>query len=494
MASTLTTISSVGFVAAPSSTIVDKKLANTSLSSFGSISSISYKGRRQNAASQRRCLLKVRVTKELHFNKNGPATKKLQMTYIKCFIDDLVGVTLGPKGRNVVLESKYGSPKIINDGVTVAKELRLWNGMATVLMSLMVYCIVQGQYWNPHPGRTSLQRLLEPESPGVPSQRFHRSKQQAPKKAAPQCMKEWFQGPKSRLERLRESDLIDIPIHFEVGESTQLEIPISIDTRDRTILTRRELFPAEESLEIGKNKISVKTPIFHTEMQACAACDDVGHYTQDCPLIHEIRETRKDQQNTPYVPPQNRKPSSDDGIQALLQSNNQLMQQFMQMNQQSMSRIETSIAQLASGLNTIEKGAFPSQAQPNFKDQTESLHCDQANVVITLRSEKTVDNKVWMPEEKSRESPNPSTKKVVEGGKLICKETLFVEEETGQVSLSHMELIYQISANTGMYCSKDELLEKDVELSNTRVPHGEVTILEDNSWRLQIYVHSWHRL
>ncbi|KAF6146230.1 hypothetical protein GIB67_011702 [Kingdonia uniflora] len=57
-----------------------------------------------------------------------------------------------------------------------------------------------------------------------------------------------------------------------------------------------------------------------------------------------------------------------------------------------------------------------------------------------------------------------------------------------------MELIYQICANTVMYSSKDELLENDVELSNTRVPHGEVTILEDNSWRLQIYVHSWHRL
>jgi chaperonin GroEL len=38
---------------------------------------------------------------------------------------DLVGVTLGPKGRNVVLESKYGSPKIVNDGVTVAKEVRI---------------------------------------------------------------------------------------------------------------------------------------------------------------------------------------------------------------------------------------------------------------------------------------------------------------------------------------------------------------------------------
>lgn len=37
----------------------------------------------------------------------------------------VVGVTLGPKGRNVVLESQYGSPKIVNDGVTVAREVEL---------------------------------------------------------------------------------------------------------------------------------------------------------------------------------------------------------------------------------------------------------------------------------------------------------------------------------------------------------------------------------
>ena len=37
----------------------------------------------------------------------------------------VVGVTLGPKGRNVVLESKFGVPKIVNDGVTVAKEVEL---------------------------------------------------------------------------------------------------------------------------------------------------------------------------------------------------------------------------------------------------------------------------------------------------------------------------------------------------------------------------------
>jgi len=38
---------------------------------------------------------------------------------------DAVRVTLGPKGRNVVLEKEYGSPLITNDGVTIAKEVEL---------------------------------------------------------------------------------------------------------------------------------------------------------------------------------------------------------------------------------------------------------------------------------------------------------------------------------------------------------------------------------
>ena len=38
---------------------------------------------------------------------------------------DAVKVTLGPKGRNVVLEKKFGSPTITKDGVTVAKEIDL---------------------------------------------------------------------------------------------------------------------------------------------------------------------------------------------------------------------------------------------------------------------------------------------------------------------------------------------------------------------------------
>ena len=36
-----------------------------------------------------------------------------------------VKVTLGPKGRNVVIEKKFGAPQITKDGVTVAKEIEL---------------------------------------------------------------------------------------------------------------------------------------------------------------------------------------------------------------------------------------------------------------------------------------------------------------------------------------------------------------------------------
>src|ERR1700730_10448436 len=40
---------------------------------------------------------------------------------------DAVKITLGPKGRNVVLDKKFGAPTITNDGVTIAKEIDLQN-------------------------------------------------------------------------------------------------------------------------------------------------------------------------------------------------------------------------------------------------------------------------------------------------------------------------------------------------------------------------------
>lgn len=40
-------------------------------------------------------------------------------------VANAVKVTLGPKGRNVVLERNYGAPEIVNDGVTIAREIEL---------------------------------------------------------------------------------------------------------------------------------------------------------------------------------------------------------------------------------------------------------------------------------------------------------------------------------------------------------------------------------
>ena len=40
---------------------------------------------------------------------------------------DAVAVTMGPKGRNVIIEQSWGAPKITKDGVTVAKVEAGWN-------------------------------------------------------------------------------------------------------------------------------------------------------------------------------------------------------------------------------------------------------------------------------------------------------------------------------------------------------------------------------
>src|SRR5881398_857891 len=49
---------------------------------------------------------------------------------------DAVSITLGPRGRNVVLDKKWGAPTITNDGVTIAKEVELedpWENMGAQL-------------------------------------------------------------------------------------------------------------------------------------------------------------------------------------------------------------------------------------------------------------------------------------------------------------------------------------------------------------------------
>ena len=51
------------------------------------------------------------------------ARKKLQSGFDQ--LADTVKVTLGPKGRNVVLGRKFGAPLVTNDGVTIAKDIEL---------------------------------------------------------------------------------------------------------------------------------------------------------------------------------------------------------------------------------------------------------------------------------------------------------------------------------------------------------------------------------
>ena len=52
-------------------------------------------------------------------------------------VANAVKVTLGPKGRNVILEKSYGSPVITKDGVTVAKEISLENKLENIAAQLV---------------------------------------------------------------------------------------------------------------------------------------------------------------------------------------------------------------------------------------------------------------------------------------------------------------------------------------------------------------------
>ncbi|MBW3602132.1 MAG: chaperonin GroEL, partial [Actinobacteria bacterium] len=61
------------------------------------------------------------MAKQLTFHED--ARRQLENGVNK--LADAVKITLGPKGRNVVLEKKWGSPTITNDGVTIAREIEL---------------------------------------------------------------------------------------------------------------------------------------------------------------------------------------------------------------------------------------------------------------------------------------------------------------------------------------------------------------------------------
>jgi chaperonin GroEL len=61
------------------------------------------------------------AAKDLRFNEEARRALERGVNILA----DAVKVTLGPRGRNVVLEKKYGSPTVINDGVTIAKEIEV---------------------------------------------------------------------------------------------------------------------------------------------------------------------------------------------------------------------------------------------------------------------------------------------------------------------------------------------------------------------------------
>ena len=65
------------------------------------------------------------MAKKIVFNEEA---RKSLMKGIDA-VADAVKVTIGPKGRNVILEKKFGAPQIVNDGVTIAKEIELENGL-----------------------------------------------------------------------------------------------------------------------------------------------------------------------------------------------------------------------------------------------------------------------------------------------------------------------------------------------------------------------------
>ncbi|HEY9763502.1 MAG TPA: chaperonin GroEL [Trichocoleus sp.] len=66
---------------------------------------------------------------------NEDARRSLERGFDK--LAEAVAVTLGPKGRNVVLEKKFGAPQIINDGVTIAKEIELEDHIENTAVSLL---------------------------------------------------------------------------------------------------------------------------------------------------------------------------------------------------------------------------------------------------------------------------------------------------------------------------------------------------------------------
>ena len=79
------------------------------------------------------------MAKEILFNMDA-------RDQLKRGVDELanaVKVTLGPKGRNVIIEKKFGAPHITKDGVSVAKEIELADGGESINSRLFLIPISQ---------------------------------------------------------------------------------------------------------------------------------------------------------------------------------------------------------------------------------------------------------------------------------------------------------------------------------------------------------------
>ena len=68
---------------------------------------------------------------------------------------DAVKITLGPKGRNVIIDKKFGAPQITKDGVTVAKEIELSDPVERLPQKLQMMQVME-----PQPLRFWLNQLL----------------------------------------------------------------------------------------------------------------------------------------------------------------------------------------------------------------------------------------------------------------------------------------------------------------------------------------------
>ncbi|MCC5897940.1 MAG: chaperonin GroEL [Phormidium sp. BM_Day4_Bin.17] len=73
------------------------------------------------------------MAKRIIYNENARRALERGMDILA----ESVAVTLGPKGRNVVLEKKFGAPQIVNDGITIAKEIELEDNVENTGVALI---------------------------------------------------------------------------------------------------------------------------------------------------------------------------------------------------------------------------------------------------------------------------------------------------------------------------------------------------------------------